>query len=432
MFSLALFAGFLVIAGASPAPQNLDLAAVLAATKATATGPPLSAVTQTAVYNPSSATADIGVASVASASASAATTTPAARLKRDTSTNSTGVSSSHTFCWGSYPQDMCIGGNYDTASPPNFYPTTTILSTKTGTTTTSSSTVCPTQPEAGTYCGFINPEDNCAPQPDGHGPQVEPDTIEAFAAYQSFHQSAKNAATPKGYVNTFRDLSASSSASSYIGLYTLSSYDVTGCSQWCDNTTLCTAFNIYVERDPSLNPSASQCLNPPSITNYKCTLWGSSLDSTTATNTGGWRGNFEVIITASNGYDASNNTTPPTCSGWQSPQNCNGKAHSHSSTSLGSKFFSGPYNPQLCATYATAQNAANTKSSLWSKLVSYIYDPLKCDFFNAYELKEDGQPLGTYCTLFSKQYSTSEASYVPGWLSGHYYGVGSSWSYSSE
>lgn len=41
------------------------------------------------------------------------------------------------------------------------------IQTSSGTSTTSSSTECPTQIEEGTYCGFINPEDPCSPQPGG-------------------------------------------------------------------------------------------------------------------------------------------------------------------------------------------------------------------------------------------------------------------------
>ena len=36
--------------------------------------------------------------------------------------------------------------------------------------TTTAGQPCVTHPEAGTYCGFINPLDPCAPQPDGYGP----------------------------------------------------------------------------------------------------------------------------------------------------------------------------------------------------------------------------------------------------------------------
>jgi hypothetical protein len=56
---------------------------------------------------------------------------------------------------------------------------------------------------------------------------------------------------PMIYQQTFKDLGASSSANSYLGLYTLQSYDVAKCAAICDKVALCTAFNIYIERDPS-------------------------------------------------------------------------------------------------------------------------------------------------------------------------------------
>jgi hypothetical protein len=56
---------------------------------------------------------------------------------------------------------------------------------------------------------------------------------------------------PMVYQQTFKDLNASSSANSYLGLYTLQSYDVAQCAAICDKVALCTAFNIYIERDPS-------------------------------------------------------------------------------------------------------------------------------------------------------------------------------------
>merc|ERR1712014_569546 len=34
--------------------------------------------------------------------------------------------------------------------------------------TTTAGQACPTTPEDGTYCGFINPQDPCAAQPDGY------------------------------------------------------------------------------------------------------------------------------------------------------------------------------------------------------------------------------------------------------------------------
>merc|ERR1712072_742442 len=145
--------------------------------------------------------------------------------------------------------------------------------------TTTAGQACPTTPEDGTYCGFINPQDPCAAQPDGYGPVPTPDTA---------------------------------SAQSYLGSYTFKTYDVEECASKCDCTELCSSFNIFAERDPSLNPTKNNsdaftvwgyyCPNPPSMTSFKCTLWGSNIEAEDATNKGGYREDFEVVISASNGY----------------------------------------------------------------------------------------------------------------------------------
>ncbi|GAB7354957.1 hypothetical protein MBLNU459_g5572t1 [Dothideomycetes sp. NU459] len=181
------------------------------------------------------------------------------------------------------------------------------------TTTTSSSAPCPTQPEAGTYCGFINPEDPCAPQPGGQGPTISPDTVDAFMAYPAFESMSSNATTPGGYTNIFKGLNASANASpEYLGFYLLDSYDTAACAAHCDSTENCTSFNLYIERDPSQNPSANDstaptvwgywCPNPAAIVNYKCALWSSKIDLCSMVNQGEWRHEFQVAITASNGY----------------------------------------------------------------------------------------------------------------------------------
>ena len=113
--------------------------------------------------------------------------------------------------------------------------------------------------------------------------------------------------TPSGYVQAFEDLYAS--VSDTITFYTLNSYDVAGCATHCDDLEPCTAFNIYIERDPSLNPTTNatnpefNCPLPSSITNYKCSLRGSSIDASSANNEGGYRGEFQVVIAGSNGYN---------------------------------------------------------------------------------------------------------------------------------
>lgn len=287
-------------------------------------------------------------------------------------------------------------------------------------------------PEAGTYCGFINPEDPCAVQPDGYGPKVTPDTVAAFEAYEPFQVDALTAPTPFNYTNTFKDLNASVSANSYLGVYLLSSYNTTECAALCDSTNLCTGFNTYIERDPSLNPSsntssnATYCPNPSSITNYGCTLWGSGVDAAAATNYGQYRDQFQVVIVASNGYEKTNNTVPATQPGWDTPQNCSGAAiSSGGSYWMGSQFFPGPYDPSVCKIYAEAQTASN--KDIASKKGASSYTP--CNMFNAYNVKMNGVAQGTYCALFDTPLSTSWAGFVGAWSASTFFGVESSWTY---
>ncbi|KAK8030704.1 hypothetical protein PG990_000438 [Apiospora arundinis] len=284
--------------------------------------------------------------------------------------------------------------------------------------------------EEGTYCGFINPEDPCAPQPDGYGPRAKVDTAAGFVADAALHQIAKSAKDPKGYASTFKDLTAAVNANTYLGFDTLKSYDVDFCAKKCDNTNLCTSFNIYMERDPAWNGEKCSCPTPDSITNYKCSYWGSGVTPDAAVNKGQTRGDgFEVVITGSNGYSKTNTTTPETPSGCTKPKKC-GAVHDHPRTCLGQKFFPGPFDVSLCSTYAQAQNSKNVASGQWGQWMSYFgYNPSKCNFFNAFMIKENGIAKGTYCKLFTQQYDSSAATYQPGWQGSKHYEVETSWSY---
>jgi len=429
------FAALVGLVAASPAPQMMDFDAILAAPAPALVGPPLTlaASNQTSVYN--QATADALASQTAVSAAVASATGSAQKAKRGlvqdllnillpppkTTAKSTSKTSSTA-----YPTSTTASVRTSTAAPSTTAASST--SQQVSSTTSSSASACPTQPEEGTYCGFINPEDPCAPQPDGYGPKVVPDTVDAFEAYPEFHKEAQNEPTPSGYVNTFRDLNASVNANSYLGLHTLSSYDALGCSQWCDNTTLCTGFNLYIERDPSLNPTTNDtfapfnCPNPSSITNYKCTLWGSGVEPAAAVNYGGYRDQFQVVIAGSNGYEKTNNTTPDTQPGWQPPTKCPlGSAINKPSTCLGKSFFPGPFDPSVCASYANAQTKVN-KAQLGNSAQSV-------SSFNAYCVKKNGIPQGTWCSLYSDVVSNSWATYTGGWGGNNWFGIESSWTY---
>jgi len=62
------------------------------------------------------------------------------------------------------------------------------------------------------------------------------------------------------------------SASVYLGYYTLTSYDPYKCQEYCDQATNCYAFNIYYERDPTEDPNAVNCPSPASTVNIKVNM----------------------------------------------------------------------------------------------------------------------------------------------------------------
>jgi hypothetical protein len=158
----------------------------------------------------------------------------------------------------------------------------------------------------------------CEPQPPGSGPVPVPDTPAAFLADGDFTSYANSAVTPPGYTQSFSNLQGSTGSLGYMGLYTLDSYDVAKCAAKCNAAYPCQAFNIYFERDPTVDPSYDDtCPNPPSLTNIKCTLWGYPVYAKTATNTGQWRSQFQVVITGSNGYNKNPAFNTPL--GWTGP-----------------------------------------------------------------------------------------------------------------
>ncbi|KAK8034302.1 hypothetical protein PG993_009297 [Apiospora rasikravindrae] len=460
----AIVLGAAALVAASPAPQVLDFAAIQNAPAPT--GPAPGVASQSKVYNAAAASssATAAVTAVASASATAAE-------KRSLNERSLDKRTFNNSCWWFWcPSPPAVkapsNGGYGTQPLPTGYSsgptatatTATVVQTTTAATAAASSpaptstgivpstctptgtwsntfifttaTDCAKPFEEGTYCGFTNPEDPCAPQPDGYGPVAKPDTAAGFVADPALHAIAKSAQDPKGYAATFKDLTAAVNANTYLGVDTLKSYDVAGCAAKCDSIDLCTSFNIFMERDPAWNSDQCSCSMPNSITNYKCSYWGSGVTPEAANNKGQPRGDgFEVVITGSNGYSKTNTTTPETPAGCTKPTKC-GNVHDHPRTCLGQHFFPGPFDISLCADYAKAQNAKNVASGIWSKWLSMLgYNPGKCNFFNGFMIKENGVAKGTYCKLFTQQYDSSAATYQPGWQGGLHYEVESSWSF---
>lgn len=141
----------------------------------------------------------------------------------------------------------------------------------------------------------------CDARPLGQGaPNTSPDTPEAFVSNVQYRNLAVDSFAPQGYVRNFVNLNAATQQDGYLGYYTLNGYDSIGCRQKCDATATCTAFNVYIERDPTVEPGAG-CSNPASTATVKCSLYGLPINNGTAINDGQWQADFHVVIAGSNG-----------------------------------------------------------------------------------------------------------------------------------
>jgi hypothetical protein len=382
---LILGAAAFVAASPAPAPQAFEINKVAAIPVTITRGAPVGVgpAEVTGIYNQDAALA------TATAAASGATTAAVEKRNVKPGTTTAPATSVSTYAVPS------------TCTPPETWVNTNAFTTD---------PACSTPYEVGTYCGFINPEDPCAPQPYGYGPSTTPDTVDAFKANPVYHAFAKSAKTPSGYTNTFTDLNASVNANSYMGYKQMTSYDVASCASYCESTNLCTGFNMYIERDPEWNPDQCSCKNPTSMANFKCSIWGSGVQKEAAVNYGETRDDFKVIIVASNGYEKK--TTPANPPGYKNPQDCGKKLHDKPKNCLGQQSFPGPFDVGLCAAYATQQNAVNQKAGLWNYFLSMFgLSPGKCVQFQAAELDKDGAAWGTHCRLFTKKFEAKQAVY---------------------
>lgn len=212
----------------------------------------------------------------------------------------------------------------------------------------------------------------------------------------------------------------------------MTDYDTLGCASLCDQASGCEAFGIYIERDPSQDPNADICPNPPSTTNFKCTLWGVPVAQVEATNQGQWRANFQVVITGSNGYNKA--SPPPPCKGFSGPQELGGAinapldAQGHN-TYMGYQFFpfsqSQGYDPTTCAQACDAQTWYNSQHP-----DAQDGSFQTCSFFNSFILSEDAVPQGLYCSLYNETWAPNYANNYGQTRGSTRYTVSRSYSYS--
>ncbi|KAI4722340.1 hypothetical protein E4T48_01227 [Aureobasidium sp. EXF-10727] len=248
-------------------------------------------------------------------------------------------------------------------------------------------------------------------------PTYSPDTPAAFASNPDFASIASNAPVPTGYTNTFTNVNASNSAYGYLGFTTLSTFDTAKCAAKCDAIYGCLSFNLYFERDPSVDPGsgASGCENPPSVTYIKCVFWGGPVSKSNANNYGQYRNQFQVLIAGSNGYTNNTLAAPAAYSdaiyygthAIDAPLDAQGY-----STFITSKIFNGPFDARLCAAACDAQ----TQYAINNPSAADGTPAKQCHFFNTYilNLNDNKHPQGQYCTLYTEawpsKYATSTGS----------------------
>ncbi|KAL0256607.1 hypothetical protein SLS55_009002 [Diplodia seriata] len=314
----------------------------------------------------------------------------------------------------------------------HFYTSTSTTSCTTSTSTSSSSAstsvvAVTTSTSTSAAAAVVLPTSTslfCTSLATGAGPIPTPDSASAFQAYAPFHASATAqaaaAALPTNYDLSFTDLGGATQLSTYLTYKTLASYSAKDCAAFCDATALCTGFNIYFERDPTMDGNTGACLDAAlaSTTNIKCALFGGSVSAASATNAGQYRNAFQVVVAGSNGYSKkAAAVSPPDCNagsanaGWKAGQTCRGSGVMVRAGALvGQRFFAGPYNPAQCAAYAEAQTAKNKAAAGWWSL--FRYQP--CNSFNAVALVKNGRSVGTYCSLFNVDVSAQTCSYAGG------------------
>lgn len=283
-------------------------------------------------------------------------------------------------------------------------------------------TASPTAAASKRASGSIHKRAACAAQATlANKYNVELSSASAFRASTKIADVAKAAKVPAGYYNNFVNAAGSSSAYAYLG-YTVPSngYDVDFCAAECDKKTGCLAFNIFFERDPTLEPGTG-CKNPDAFANIMCTFWGSALDASTATNTGQWRADFEVATAGSNGYTS--NKVGGKIDGWSDPIDLKTATMAaplydaaETWTYLGYKLFQdGPYDANLCAAACDAQTAYNIAHPPASG-----YTPL-CAAFNTYQLTvtdrktSKSSVVGQMCNMYTSAFDASYATNTVAW-----------------
>ncbi|GAM91314.1 hypothetical protein ANO11243_093630 [Dothideomycetidae sp. 11243] len=216
---------------------------------------------------------------------------------------------------------------------------------------------------------------------------------------------------PAGYSTSFTNAYGSLFANNYLTAYDLPSYNASACAAYCNAYPSCTAFNVYIERQPSLYP-ADSCSNPSAITGIRCALWNDTVTASQAQNVGQWRVNFMVVIQGSNGYNK--NPASSTISGYQAAVPLAGAvdvrpliATGATDPTVASGFVTSGNSAQQCASLCTNATTSARNAAISSGATSYS----PCNYFNTVQISVNGAVQGTYCQLYTQDVSAYAGLY---------------------
>ncbi|GAB7363785.1 hypothetical protein MBLNU230_g4353t1 [Neophaeotheca triangularis] len=246
-----------------------------------------------------------------------------------------------------------------------------------------------------------------------------PNDAQGFQASNELAATANGAVTPSGYTLQFSNKQASNNAYGYMGYSNLDSYDTQQCASRCTEYVGCMAFNIFFQRNPSVEPAAA-CQNPAPVTNIRCVYWGGPVSEANCNNYGETRENFQVVIAGSNGYQNQALVEPSgSPEDFTAPQSLDNKAiHAPYdvygfNSFLGETIFGeGPFDINLCA------KACEMKTQYNREHPPADGGPvLTCNFFNTYlvYINTIDNVKGQYCAMYTEawgpEWATNEGQY---------------------
>jgi hypothetical protein len=178
---------------------------------------------------------------------------------------------------------------------------TSNLTTPSVTTTVAINSISTVSPSL-TYPTSTETAGNCEPLPYGLGFRPVVDTPDGFLNDAVFSAIARGAPTPLHYIRVYVNEHGATQFGRFLAYHELAMYNTNDCARRCDETEGCDAFNIYLERTPTLDPGPD-CENSFSSTTIKCNLWGNQLNASDERTEPYIRWAFVVEVAASNAYN---------------------------------------------------------------------------------------------------------------------------------